>query len=47
MSLFKGEGVDVPPLFIAQLAQIFVRHILGDGAHPLEARMGEIFFRSQ
>jgi len=47
MSLFKGEGVDVPPLFIAQLAQIFIRHILGEGAHPLEARMGELFFRTQ
>jgi len=47
MSLFKGEEVDVPPLFIAQLAQIFVRHILGDEAHPLEARMGELFFRTQ
>ena len=47
MSLFKGEGVDVPPLFIAQLAQIFIRHILGDEAHPLEVRMGEIFFRTQ
>jgi hypothetical protein len=47
MSLFKGEGVDVPPLFVAQLAQIFVRHILGEQAHPLEARMGELFFRAQ
>ena len=47
MSLFKGGGVDVPPLFVAQLAQIFIRHILGDGAHPLEARMGELFFRTQ
>jgi len=47
MSLFKGEGVDVPPLFVAQLAQIFVRHILGDQAHPLEARLGELFFRTQ
>jgi Family of unknown function (DUF6352) len=47
MSLFKGGGVDVPPLFIAQLAQIFIRHILGDAAHPLEARMGELFFRTQ
>jgi len=47
MSLFKGEGVDVPPLFIAQLAQIFIRHILGDEAHPLEVRMGELFFRTQ
>ena len=47
MSLFKGEGVDVPPLFIALLAPIFVRHILGDDAHPLEVRMGELFFRTQ
>ena len=47
MSLFKGEGVDVPPLFVAQLAQIFVRRILGEQAHPLEVRMGELFFRTQ
>lgn len=47
MSLFKGEGVDVPPLFISLLAQIFIRHILGDEAHPLEVRMGELFFRTQ
>ncbi|MBU3609248.1 hypothetical protein ICN32_01570 [Polynucleobacter wuianus] len=47
MSLFKGDGVDVPPLFVMQLAQIFVRHILGENAHPLEVRMGELFFRTQ
>lgn len=47
MGLFKGEGVDVPPLFISLLAQIFIRHILGDEAHPLEVRMGELFFRNQ
>ena len=47
MSLFKGDGVDVPPLFVSQLAQIFVRHILGEQADPLEVRMGEIFFRTQ
>ena len=47
MSLFKGEGVDVPPLFVMQLAQIFVRHILGNDAHPLEVRMSELFFRTQ
>ena len=43
MSLFKGEGVDVPPLFVGQLAQIFVRHILGEDANPLEAKMGSYF----
>lgn len=47
MGLFKGDGVDVPPLFISQLAQIFIRHILGEDCHPLDARMGEIFFRVQ
>lgn len=47
MSLFKGDGVDVPPLFVSQLAQIFVRHILGEESHPLEVRMGELFFRTQ
>ena len=47
MSLFKGDGVDVPPLFIARLAQIFIRHILGEDCDPLDARMGEIFFRTQ
>ena len=47
MSLFKGEGVDVPPLFISQLAQIFIRHSLGEDCHPLDARMGELFFRVQ
>lgn len=47
MSLFKGGGVDVPPLFISLLAQIFIRRILGEEAHPLEVRMGELFFRTQ
>ena len=47
MSLFRGDGVDVPPLFVMQLAQIFVRHILGEDAHPLAVRMGELFFRTQ
>ena len=47
MSLFDGEGVDVPPLFISQLAKIFIRHMLGDDPHPLDARMGELFFRTQ
>lgn len=47
MSLFRGDGVDVPPLFISGLAQIFVRHLLGEDCHPLDARMGELFFRTQ
>ena len=45
--LFKGEGVDVPPLFVFQLTQIFLRHILGENADPLEARVAECLFRVQ
>ena len=44
--LFKGD-VDVPPLFVFQLTQIFLRHVLGEDADPLEARMAECLFRVQ
>jgi hypothetical protein len=47
MSLFEGDGVDVPPLFISQLTQVFIQHILGEDAPPLELRMAELFFRTQ
>jgi hypothetical protein len=46
-NLFKGDGVDVPPLFVFQLTEIFLRHILGADADPLEARMAECLFRVQ
>ncbi|HXR55989.1 MAG TPA: DUF6352 family protein [Casimicrobiaceae bacterium] len=47
MRLFAGEGVDVPPLFVAQMTQILLRHILGDAADPLRARAAEMLFRPQ
>ena len=47
VNLFRGEGVDVPPLFVAQLTQILLRHILGDEADPLAARAAEMLFRTQ
>lgn len=47
VNLFKGSGVDVPPLFVFQLTQIFLRHILGQSADPLEVRMAECLFRVQ
>ena len=46
MALFQGDGVDVPPLFVHQLTQILLRHILGEAAEPLEARMAEMLFRA-
>jgi hypothetical protein len=46
-ALFRGEGVDVPPLFVHQLTQILLRHILGETARPFDARAAELLFRSQ
>jgi hypothetical protein len=47
VGLFEGEGVDVPPLFVHQLTQILLRHILGVDADPIEARAAEMLFRVQ
>jgi hypothetical protein len=46
MSLFRST-VDVPPMFIDQLAHVILRNVLDGTADPLEARAGEIFFREQ
>ncbi len=43
----EPAGVRVPPLFVDQLAQILVRHILRGTTDPLRARAGELFFREQ
>lgn len=44
--MFAGT-VDVPPLFLDQLAQIIVRNVLEGVEDPLQARAGELFFREQ
>jgi hypothetical protein len=46
MSLFKA-GVDVPPMFVDQLAHVILRNILDGGEDPLELRAAELFFREQ
>ena len=47
LALFRGEGVDVPPLFVQQLTQILLRHILGGAASAMQARAAEMLFRPQ
>src|SRR5204863_337595 len=46
MNLFKG-AVDVPPLFIGQLAHVILRNILDGCDDPLQLRAAELFFREQ
>ncbi len=45
--LFQGAGVDVPPVFVHDLTQVLLRHILGDDADPMAARAAEMLFRAQ
>ena len=46
MNLFKG-GIDVPALFIEQMAHVALRNILDSREDPLQLRAAEIFFRDQ
>jgi len=47
LGLFAGGNVDVPPLFIDQLAQIILRNILEGADDALELRAAELFYREQ
>lgn len=46
MGLFKG-AIDVPPLFIDQLAHVILRNLLDGCEEPLRLRAAELFFREQ
>jgi hypothetical protein len=46
MSLFKG-AVDVPPIFVDQLAHVILRNVLDGTDDALRLRAGELFFREQ
>jgi hypothetical protein len=46
MQLFKG-AVDVPPMFIDQLAHVILRNLLEGADDALRLRAAEVFFREQ
>ncbi len=46
IALFR-DGVDVPPVFVHQLTQILLRHILRDVDDALEVRAAEMLYRPQ
>ena len=46
MNLFQG-GIDIPPLFIEQMAHVVLRNILDGCEDPLLLRAAEILFRDQ
>ncbi len=47
LGLFKRGEIDVPPLFIDQLAHVILRNILDGCDDPLRLRAAEIFWREQ
>jgi len=46
MSLFKAP-IDLPPIFIDQLAHVILRNLLDGCDDPLRLRAAELFFREQ
>ena len=46
LNLFKAP-IDVPPMFVDQLAHVVLRNVLEGTEDPLRLRAGELFFREQ
>jgi hypothetical protein len=44
--LFRA-GVDIPPLFVQQMAHVILRNVLDGCEDPLRLRAAEVFFREQ
>lgn len=47
VALFRAGSIDIPPLFIDQLAHAILRNMLDGVTDPLRLRAAELFFRSQ
>lgn len=47
LALFRARPIDIPPLFIDQLAHAILRNVLEGAADPLRLRAAELLFRSQ
>ena len=47
LSLFRAGSVDIPPLFVQQMAHVVLRNILEGCGEPLRLRAAELFFREQ
>ena len=46
MALFRAP-IDIPPMFVDQLAHVILRNVLDGCDDPLELRAAELFFREQ
>jgi len=46
-SLFKGDTISIPPMFIDQMVHLILRNILENVDDPMQLRAAELFFREQ
>lgn len=47
LGLFRAGAIQLPPLFLDQMAHIILRHVLEPVRDPFRARAGELLFRAQ
>jgi hypothetical protein len=47
LALFKGEGVDVPPMLVQHITHILLRHVLGEAPTAMQARAAEMLMHTQ
>ncbi|MEM9278791.1 MAG: DUF6352 family protein [Pseudomonadota bacterium] len=46
-ALFKGEVINIPPMFIDQMVHVILRNLLSEVDDPMQLRAAELFFREQ
>ena len=46
-ALFKAGAIEIPPMFIDQMAHLILRNVLDDVDDPMQLRSAELFFREQ
>ncbi len=46
-SLFEGEPINIPPMFIDQMVHVILRNLLDQVDDPFQLRAAELFFREQ
>jgi len=47
LGLFRGSGIDLPPLFVDHLVHAILRNLLDGASDPYRLRAAELLFRAQ
>lgn len=47
LGLIRSDRIDLPPVFLDQMAHLVLRNVLSDCSDPMRLRAAELFFRDQ